>query len=450
MTFTKLKIGIQTQNTLTINGTKDKTITTVNLFHQTTPLPTFARNVIYTVMTPPKFGLIYVNGYPEYAKEMDSFTQQDIDKQLIRYRTYHTCYSSFVDVFEFMVTVPECEDVFGTMKIIYNPPTALANSLSYQTRETLYVSEGDRAQLTQRHFEVFFNKFNFLVLKLSVVPLNGVLCNYNAETLKITQIDSFTLEKLYGGEIFYCHDDSETTKDTMQFMVLSDVDKDFQYVCELLIEISPINDNAPMRLGGDVFHVVRNSTKILNSIDLQYIDPDIDTNATEIVYTNIASANLRLDDIASGKALDRFTQDDIDHGRILVKHLDGTDIGNVTFVVTDGQFYVPGALTVSASDPFIQISERNATVVQEGKYLLIKMNDLAIETNLNIRPDEVDYTILSGPSYGVLKTLRRKFNGTLALRANNSTSAKNFTQMDVVRERLVYWNTDVASMEKIR
>lgn len=450
MTFTKLKIGIQTQNTLSINGTKDKTITTAHLFHQTTPLPTFARNVIYTVMTPPKFGLIYVNGYPEYAKEMDSFTQQDIDKQLIRYRTYHTCYSNFIDVFEFMVTVPECEDVFGSMKIIYNPPVALSNSLSYQTRETLYVQEGDRAQLTQRHFEVFFNKFNFLVLKLSVLPLNGVLCNYNPETMKITQIDSFTLEKLFSGEIFYCHDDSETTSDTMQFMALSDVDKDFQYVCEVLVEISLLNDNAPNRLTDDVFHVVRNGSKILNSIDLKYIDPDIDTNATDIVYVNVASSNIRVEDAGSGQAVDRFTQDDVDQGRILLTHLGGVDMGNVSFVVTDGQFHVPGVLTVSASDPFIQIPDKNATVVQEGKYLLIKMNDLAIETNLNIRPDEVEYTILSGPSYGVLKALRRKFNGTLSLRANNGTSVKNFTQMDVARERLVYWNTDVASMEKIR
>lgn len=391
-----------------------------------------------------------MNGYPEYAKEMDSFTQQDIDKQLIRYRTFHTCYSNFIDVFEFMVTVPECEDVFGTMKIIYNPPTALSNSLSYQTRETVYVKEGDRAQLTPRHFEVFFNKFNFLVLKLSVLPLNGVLCNVNPDSLKITQIDSFPLEKLYAGEIFYCHDDSETTRDTMQFMALSDVDKDFQYVCEVLVEVSLLNDNAPNRLEDDVFHVVRNNSKILNSIDLEYVDPDIDANATEIFYTNVASTNFRLDDIALGKAIDRFTQNDIDQGRILLTHLGGIDVGNVSFIVTDGQFYVPGALTVSASEPFIQIPEKNATVVQEGKFLLIKLNDLAIETNLNIRPDEVEYTVLSGPSYGVLRTLRRKFNGTLPMRANHTTSVQNFTQMDVARERLVYWNTDVASMEKIR
>lgn len=175
MTFTKLKIGIQIQHALQINGTKEKTISNLNLFHQTTPLQTFPRNIIYTVLTPPKYGLIYVNGYPEYAKEMDSFTQQDVDKNLIRYRTYQTCYSSFIDIFEFVISVPECDDVFGSIKIIYNPPEELSRMLSYQTRELIHVKEGDRAQLNRKQFEVLFNKFNFLMLKLSVPPRNGVL-----------------------------------------------------------------------------------------------------------------------------------------------------------------------------------------------------------------------------------------------------------------------------------
>lgn len=141
MTFTKLRIGIHTQNSLHVNGTRETTFLQTNLFHQTTPLPTFSRNIIYTVLKPPKYGLIYVDGYPEYAKEMDSFTQQDIDKNLIKYRTHQTCYSSFVDIFEFVVSVPECDDVKGAIKIIYNPVEQLRQTLSYQTRENIMVHE---------------------------------------------------------------------------------------------------------------------------------------------------------------------------------------------------------------------------------------------------------------------------------------------------------------------
>lgn len=452
LTFTKLRIGIQVENTLIMNGTKDKTISVQNLFHQTEPLSTFSRNIIYTVLSPPKYGLIYVNGYPEYAKEMDSFTQQDIDKNLIRYRTHHSCYSSFIDVFEFVVTVAECEDVVGSMKIIYNPPADLSQSLTYQTREIVQVREGERTQLTRLNFEVHFTKFSFLTFKLSTKPQNGVLCNYNSETLKIAEIDTFSLDQLSLGEIFYCHDDSETKTDSMEFLVLSDIDRDFQYVSEILVSITLRNDNAPTRIADHNFHVVRGKNKTLTTSDLQYIDPDADTNTTEILYTKFTSKNVEFFETGSEQGLDHFTQNEIDEGRIGVKHLNGDDTTNISFVVTDGLFNVPGALKVSASDPFIHIAEKNASVVQEGKYLLIKISDLAIETNLNISPDDVEYAILDGPNYGVLKILRRKFNGTLPAiaRRDNSTSVKNFTMADVVREKLVYWNTEVASMEKIR
>lgn len=451
LTFTKLKIGIQIQNALQINGTKEKTISNTNLFHQTTPVATFARNIIYTVITPPKFGLIYVNGYPEYAKAMDSFTQQDIDKNLIRYRTYQTCYSSFIDIFEFVVSVPECEDVFGTMKIIYNPPEELSKMLTYQTRELIHVKEGDRTQLNRKQFEVLFNKFNFLMLKLALPPRNGVLCNVNSETMKISQIESFPLEKLYVGDIYYCHDDSETTTDSMQFLVMSDLNKDFQYVCEVFVDISLVNDNVPYRVSEKKFHVVRRKSKIVSPGDLRFIDPDTNTNATEIVYTKINSSTIDFANAGSGKVLHEFTQDDIDQGRILVRHLNSTDVNVASFVVTDGQFHVPSVFDVIASEPFINITEKNATVVQEGKYILIKSNDLAIETNLNIAPEEVEYTVLEGPNFGILKVLRRKINGTGLTRNNdNAALVRNFTQNDVIRERLVYWNTEVASMDKIR
>lgn len=433
-----------------MNGTKEKIITSDNLFHQTTPLPTFARNIIYTVITPPKYGLIYVEGYPEYAKEMDSFTQQDIDKNLIHYRTHQTCSSSFIDLFEFMITVPECEDIQGSINIIYNPPEELSKILSYQTREKVFVMEGGRALLSRKHFEVLFNKFNYLTLKLSIRPEHGFICNYDEKDSRVTPIDAFSLENLYLGDVFYCHDDSETETDSMQFLVLSDAATDFQYICEILVDITLVNDNAPARIDESVFHVVKNGSKLLSTRDLKYEDPDIDANSTDIVYQKVESTNFEFYSASSGIPLAQFTQDEIDQGNILIKHISEQASGTATFTVTDGLFEVQGSLEILASDPFINISDKNASVVQEGKYILITLTDLAMDTNLNISPDDIEYTVISEPTYGVLKILRRKYNATILPRANNFTSVRNFTQMDVARERLVYWNTEVASMDKIR
>lgn len=430
-----------------INGTRETIITSNNLFHQTIPVPTFARNIIYTVITPPKYGLIYVDGHPEFAKSMDSFTQQDLDKNIIIYKTHRMCYSSFLDVFEFLITVPECEDVQGAIRMIYNPPDTLKKLLSYQTPEKIVVKEGDRAMLSRKNFQVLFNKFNYLLFKLSVPPRNGILCNYDMKTSRVNEIETFTLENLYLGDAYYCHDDSELIVDRFDFLVLSDDETDFQFVCELFVDIELVNDNGPYRDSSQVFHIVRNETKVINQMDLKYLDPDVNTNETDIKYQRLLTTNGEF--YKSGVLTDHFTQEDIDHGRIMLKHIE-PDNGTASFIVSDGFYEVPGVLNVIASDPFIKISEKNASVVQEGKYILLKMTDLSIETNLNSKPDEIEYTILSEPNYGVLKILRRKFNGTTLPRASNITSIKNFTQQDIERERLIYWNTAVASMDKIR
>ncbi len=378
---------------------------------------------------------------------MDSFTQQDIDKNLIRYKTHHTCYSSFIDMFEFLITVPECDDVKGTIKIIYNPPEGLVKMISYQTREVIQVNEGERAQLSPVNFHISFIPFNQLLFKVSLQPQHGVLCNYDMGESKTIEIDTFTLDSLYSQDIYYCHDDSESIDDSIDFLVLSDDVSDFQLICEIQINITLMNDNGPYRIGDNVFHVVRNESKLISVNDLKYVDPDINTNETNIVFKRLLTTNGEFykDDVLT----DHFTQDDVTHGRILLKHTE-PDNGTASFVVTDGYYEVPGELQIQASEPFIKIAERNASIVQEGKFILLRTNDLAIETNLNSKPDEIEYRVLNEPSYGVIKILRRKFNGTILPRSSNITSTKNFTQQDVQRERLIYWNTGVASMDKIR
>lgn len=442
------------KNSLNINGTQETIITAHNLFYQTSPISTFSRNIIYTVLKPPAYGLLYVAGHPEYAKEQDSFTQNDLDSNKIIFRTHRTCYSSFIDEFEFIVTVAECDDVKGTIKIVYNPPEELRHAISYQTRERIQLNEGDRTLLTRRNFQIIFNKFNYLLFKLSAMPRHGMLCSLDSRSGKHKMIETFTLENLYLDDIYYCHDDSESTEDAINMLVLTDDQMDFQFVCEVIVSIYPLNDNRPYRVQTDatVFHVVRNESKMLSTQVLEYLDEDANTNRTEIQYVDVRMTNGEVYNRVANDptvAAAQFTQDDLDHGRIWLRHI-GSDAGLVTFKVTDGSFQVDGSVKVVASDPFIKIAEKNASFVQESKFIVLQLNDLSIETNLNSAPDEIEYRVLDEPKYGVLKILRRKFNGTTLPRSSNITSIRNFTQQDVERERLIYWNTAVASMEKIR
>ncbi|ETN60505.1 kon-tiki [Anopheles darlingi] len=446
ISFTKLRIGLIRQNNMHIN-TKDNTIRADFLFHQTTPIVMLPRNVVYTVVTAPKFGVIYVDGHPQTARPGHSFTQQEIDKNLIKYRTYRSSYGSFIDTFEFTVTVPECEEVQGKIDFIYTPPDYLSKQIIYQKREKLYVHEGNKSALSRTNFEVYFNKFNYLAFNLTHHPKHGKICLINPRTFEAKDIATFTLQDLFLGDIHYCHDDSESTRDGFRLLILSDEETDFQYVCEIQVEITLQNDNGPYRVFDKVFHIVREETKLLTASDLKYADPDIETRANDIEYRSVSCTNGEL--YRNGKLSEQFTQDDLDHGRMLFQH-NGTDIGKVSFIVTDGLYEVPGSLEIEASDPFLRVRESNASIVQEGRAVLLTSADLNIDTNLNAKPHEIEYRIMHGPNNGLLKLFLPKFDTGQLHRLNNATTASNFTHADVLADRIVYWNRDVASMDRIK
>lgn len=442
ITFTKLRIGIQRHQNKVINGTKDTVIENEFLYHQTTPIPSFTRTIIYTLLTVPRFGILYVAGYDGSAKAGDSFTQYDIDERRIRYKTFRTSYSNFVDDLEFIVTVPECEDVIGSIKIFFNPDEHLTRTLSYQRKDKLFVNEGERTAISRIHFDVLLNKFNYLIFNLTHAPRHGDLCLFHADYRE--RIETFQLENLYLGDVYYCHDDSESNEDSLKILIMSDTHTDFQYVSEIAIDIYLQNDNPPMRQIDRKFPIVRGDFKLITSSDLKYHDPDIDSRTIDIVYKNIQSSNGEV--MIGGITALSFNQDDLDQMRVYFNH-SGDDYGRVHFSVTDGMFEVPGILEIEASDPFLKIRESNASIVQEGKLVAITSIELSIETNLNVKPDQIEYKIIEDPLHGVLKHFRRKVNLTAAGRINNSTSIKNFTQADLEKERIAYLNTEVASMD---
>ncbi|XP_055645017.1 chondroitin sulfate proteoglycan 4 [Toxorhynchites rutilus septentrionalis] len=446
ISFTKLRIGIVRQNNMYIN-TKDNTIRADYLFHQTSPIPTYARNIIYTVVIPPKFGIIYVDGHPEYAKPGDSFTQQEVDKNLIKYRTYQSSYGNFIDTFEFIVSVPECDDVQGKLDFIYSPPNTLSKQIIYQKREKLYVHEGNKTALSRTNFEVLFNKFSYLTFNLTHYPKHGGLCKVNPRTHEAREIFSFTLQYLYLGDIYYCHDDSESKEDSFRLLILSDNETDFQFVCEIQVEITLLNDNGPYRVFDKVFHIVRDENKLLTSADLKYADPDIETRRTDLEYRSVGCTNGEL--LKNGKIVELFNQDDLDSDRLLFQH-NGTDHGKLSFIVTDGLYEVPGAMEIEASDPFLKIRESNASIVQEGRAVLLTLSELNVDTNLNAKPEEIEYRVINEPSNGLLKLFRAKFNATQLHKISNASTIMNFSQADILGERLVYWNREVASMDKIK
>lgn len=122
ITFTRLRITSTRPGQITINGGREILLTSEVLSYETTPIGSFPRSVIYKITRPTRYGGIFVEGSRKAAKQLDSFTQQDIEKRRIRYQTHHTSYSSFSDRLEFVVSVADCDDVAGVLEINYQPP----------------------------------------------------------------------------------------------------------------------------------------------------------------------------------------------------------------------------------------------------------------------------------------------------------------------------------------
>jgi chondroitin sulfate proteoglycan 4 len=187
---------------------------------------------------------------------------------------------------------------------------------------------------------------------------------------------------------------------------------------------------------------------LITSNDLKYYDPDIDSRPVDILYKDIQSSNGEV--MIGGITALSFNQEDLDLMRIYFNH-SGDDFGRVSFIVTDGNFEVPGTLEIEASDPYLKIKDVNATIVQEGRLVPITLSDLSIETNLNVKPEQIEYRIITDPSHGIIKYYRKKLNLTFTPKSNSTApTLKNFTQLEVEKEKIAYMNTEIASMDRFK
>ncbi|XP_055376421.1 chondroitin sulfate proteoglycan 4 isoform X2 [Condylostylus longicornis] len=446
ITFTRLRIIQKDRKELAINGTRDEVITNEVLSFDTTPILTTPRNIIYQIKKETMYGKIYFNN-TKYAKEMDSFTQQDIDKKLLTYQTHRKSYSSFIDYLEFAVMVSECDIVFGKLKIIFNPLKEDMNMLTYQNKMIFTVNEGEAAPIETYHFDLAFDRFYELCYSLTILPKHGWLLRYDDFEGKEVPTNNFTLHDLGESRILYQHDDTESEIDQFELLIMSPIQEDFQYVSKINVKIDLVNDNSPQRELNIPFYVVRNTQKLVKKRNLNYFDNDSNSSPQTIMFTHVSCLNGEF--LMDGKKVNKFSQEDINEKRIYFQHL-GPDIGTASFIVTDGIHEVAGTLDIKASDPYVMVLPNNASIVQEGKFILLNTLNFNIETNVNVESAEIIFNIIGPPMYGLLTFLKNKSNNLMEHKMNKSHSAENFTLHDLEQNQLIYWNTESSPMDKIR
>ncbi|XP_031434004.2 chondroitin sulfate proteoglycan 4-like [Clupea harengus] len=263
-------------------------------------------------------------------------------------------------------------------------------------------------------------------------PKHGKLkkINLSSSTTNNENISQFLNQDILDGRLMYVHDDSETTYDEFTFLVSVTSMKDETAVNGTFrISIQLVNDEKPVRVVDKVFHVARNSQRLLTLEDLCYHDADSDFDDGQLVYTRrgIPMGEIVLVNDTS-QNLYQFHQKDLEEKRVLFVH-EGVSYGRFVLFVSDGRHYTSTILEVIAQDPYIKVAKNTGLMVQKGNEVVLTSANFTITSNLDIRDDqEMTFELFLPPSHGSLTC--------------NRAAAKMFTQHDIKAGHVMYQHND--------
>ncbi|XP_023564655.1 chondroitin sulfate proteoglycan 4 isoform X2 [Octodon degus] len=387
------------------------------------------REIHFKLLTPPKKGKLLLDN--EVLKTNSIFSQKNITDTQISYEPQQRPKEDSQDTFRFLIVAKHIESKDYSFRILLKAhETGII-----LTNRGLIVKEGEGKLITKS--ELFIQTWENQIFRYQVTksPQHGRLTLMGfSDTLESNgSITTFTDEDIVGERLMYIHDDSETRND--EFFVVPSLgqegevrDPDVQHLpSEIKVNISVElrNDERPVRMVDKVFHVVRNSQRLLTLADLYYHDPDVDFDDGQLLYTRRGIPNGDL--VRAGnptEQLYQFTQEDLREGRVLFRH-QGADSARFVLFVTDGVHYTPSLLEVAISDPYVQIENNTGLLVQRGMDSLLTAANLSVSTNQDIRTDlEVEFLITRPPKHGTILV-------------NNSTSL-SFSQHDLKQGRVTY------------
>ncbi|EZA55503.1 Chondroitin sulfate proteoglycan [Ooceraea biroi] len=405
ITFIDLELRETRRVPVNLTNTSNITITSNHLRYQTNPLVTSPSKIVFSLTTGPKYGNLFLSDRKLAAA--DTFTQKDIEEVRLSYRLFRRAYSNILDEITFKVNAPQCVDIHATLKFRYYVGK---NGKSLEGVESLKVDEGSRTPLRITHMNPKEYGISSLLYNLTVKPYHGWLAiANNSESQGQRNVSSFTFEDVSEQTVFYVHDDSETKEDSFEFVAVS-LDADFMYVGKFHIDVAMKNDNPPGRTVDRVFHVVLKGDKLITSKDLAYTDKDVDTKASELIYTRKDAQKSRIYRITNPSSpIREFSQQDINDGVILFRHY-GDEHEKIEFSITDGHFYKIGVLEIQASPPYIRLRENNGSIVQFNKSVVLRPKELEIETNVYATAKDIKYNIWEKPKHGILLKHGRESN----------------------------------------
>ncbi|XP_063215529.1 chondroitin sulfate proteoglycan 4 isoform X2 [Bacillus rossius redtenbacheri] len=393
-----------------------------------------ARPVHYCVTRRPALGQLLL----EAAGPHDAlnFTQQDVDRGLLAYRHTHPFFGlSTNDSFAFHVRADFAEPLLD--QELYIDISVSSGGLDqFIDIPSLELDEGGsspiRLNITgiisflETHADV---ESPNVVVQLISHPRHGKIVQ-NGQA----NITEFSSEQLNSGDVVYKHDHSDTVSDDVSFSLILEPMSVVLCNVSVPITIRPVNDQ-PFHLITRVplVSVVQGQNCTITRHDLLTEDPDTDPSELQYDVISIPSqgALLLISNDSELVPVVKFTQADINAGRLVYRHSGTLQPGTFYFRVWDGHFtpeytvfnihVVPLALNVSVI---------STVMLQQGSSVAFITNDhLSLATN---GPRQhVKYNVSRPPAHGSLYV--------------REVSTGSFSQQDLESKAVMYMQTDMTT-----
>lgn len=257
-------------------------------------------------------------------------------------------------------------------------------------------------------------------------PTHGQIC-YRSEC----NVTIFSQNQLNMGEIIYRHDNSDTLRDEINFWIYLEPGDVLLCNVTIPVKIIPVNDQ-PFSIITLSPHltVVEGQKYVLTKHDL--LTEDADTSPEDIVYDIIngpsqGTVSVLRNDTNNLDLSGRFTQEDINSGRVVYHHSGSIQPTSFYFRVSDGKFNPTYTVfNIQVLPLILNITSSNPVYLQQcSSVALVTPDNFQIDTNGDV--GNVKYNVTKSPKNGVIYL--------------GDVPSNFFTQNDLENKKVMYMQT---------
>ncbi|CAG9541019.1 unnamed protein product [Cercopithifilaria johnstoni] len=430
ITFIPVHVKIFNRIPFLLNDTDNLPLKRENLFAWTFPKSFLTNQLVYHIIEPPKFGTLLrriENNRNRRIGVSSNFTQKHIDDSDITYKMNFMQYSIVNDFFTFRLITPSVISEEILFEITFIPGRDSVQLIN----RTVIVEEGGIQKITNESLSLLTLDSSDFVFTIGNAPLYGNILVKKAtgKQLKLANGDNFTTSDINNGNVFYKHMDGENRIDKVLLLAESVYQRTSRVPFWLTIRLILKNDNIPRLVGNNIIQITERGDRTLHPSLLPWVDDDIDAQPLQFTFHDNFRYATILSKFPPFAPLHSFTQRQMQHGEILIRHFGYNKKFKMNYTVSDGVHEVRSVVVINASEPFIWIQNSNITIsitdTTTASILVPLTNrNLSAITNIDRKNSDIWFQVPAGNWIFV----------------SNSTKklVKNFTQQDIDDGRILY------------